>query len=425
MPEADSISKFVLDNGVRVLLDRDTRFSTAGLAICLLGGLRDEKRAEIGLTHLLEHLLFKRTSGKSTLEIAAAIDDFGGDVNAFTDADSLCLYGAVPSGRIFKLLQFLAEVTKDSAFTARDLELEKEVIRQEIQESDDDPGSVAYQSFSECFWPHSTLGCPVFGTAATVSGFTERDVWRRRDELLAGNRLIVAAVGNIDADSFVAEVAANFSHLPAGRPVSFPPEATAHGWRKVERPVGQIYFTLGTAWPDLKSDKFYDAVVAAGILGSGMSSRLFQLLREEHGLAYDIGAEVNAFDNTGALVIDGIVDPSTLGQALNLVRGELSALSLGRLSDEEIARTVQMNIAQLEMERDSAKGRLWRLVESEQTFGEYRSSAREIDRFRQVSTRTVGEFLQRWLAQAKFTLVLCGPTADIGISPELKRLCED
>ncbi|MCB0324059.1 MAG: insulinase family protein, partial [Bdellovibrionales bacterium] len=154
--------KLKLPNGGIVLVDADSRFQSMAYAVCLRGGLRGERREELGLTHLLEHLLFKRTRQADTFAIARRIDELGGDINAFTDADSMCVHGLVPASRGAALMALIDELVTDFIVRDDDFEREREVIRQEILDAEDDPGHVSYQRFAETLWQGNILGEPIF-----------------------------------------------------------------------------------------------------------------------------------------------------------------------------------------------------------------------------------------------------------------------
>ncbi len=419
-----NISKTILSNGTTVLVDSEPHFASIGCTVCVLGGLRDEAEASIGITHVLEHLLFKRTKTKDTQTLACSIDDLGGDVNAFTDSDSFCVHGTVSKDRFNDLFSLLAELLLEVKFNSTELELEKEVIRQEIIESEDDPGDATYQCFTESFWPGSILGKPVFGSKENVKRFTCADLEERLSFLLKGKRIIVAVAGAVEQQEVVKLSEEFFGKLSEGEPPQRQIPKTAAGFEMILRPVNQTYITIGKPWPSITGDNYLCGLILATVLGGGMSSRLFQLLREQKGYTYDIDADVDDYGDVAALVISSNMEKKHINEALKLIFCEIEKLRLENITDEEYGRTLRMINAHALMERDSLSSRLWRLVESEMNFGRYISTDEIRKKLEALSLEQIDDFRKIWLSKDDFFIVLGGDVEDISIGEDIKRYCQ-
>ncbi len=416
------VHKRVLENGVTVLVDSIPHARTVAFAVSLLGGSRDETRDNIGLTHLLEHLLFKRTNSRSTRQIAELMDELGGSINALTDTEWMCLYGAVPVARLGQLVDFFSELLFENAFTEEDLALEKEVIRQEILEAEDSPIEAVLQTFYQGFWPHSQLGLPVFGFLESLEGFDMAAVRERLQELLKGKRVMIGVAGPVTLDEVLPMVSAKFSHLEPGERPTFAAPTSGVGLELVVRPVGQCYVALGQAWTSLLDADYLAGVVLTTIFGDGMSSRLFQLLREDKGLAYDIRAQSESHTDSGLLIITSAVERRNLEITLSLIASELERLRLQPPSQSEISRAVRMLTAQLEMENDLIDSRLWRALETELTFGRYIGSGEIITTLNSIGAQDIASLIERRLRISGNLLVLGGAVEGFKISEQLEGL---
>ncbi len=418
-----SVEKSILENGVTVLVDRDPRWNSVACAVCVIGGLRGEKVEEVGITHLVEHVLFKRTKQRDTLSLAQALDDLGGDVNGFTDADSLCLHAVVPKQQFPEAFALFSELLLDCDFSESDLRVEKDVIRQEIIEASDDPEDAVYQCFAEHFWPNSMLAQPVFGTVQSLETFTAHDVRKKLTALLQGSRIVVGIVGDVDSDDCLALVEKYFSALPTGSRGSFETPSPAAGTARVVKQVEQVHVILGAPWPAQRDENYFAGELVSTVLGEGMSSRLFQLLREKHGLVYDVGSGVDTFPDVAALEVSAVVEPKNLGQALSLLVEELERIRTKGVTDDELQRAIRMTAASIEMEVDSISSRLWRAVEQEVLHGRYRSPAESVRAVRAVTAAHVQQVIDRHLHPGRFLLALAGDVEELEIEQSVLEWC--
>lgn len=413
----------MLPNGVTLLVDSCSHFRSFAYTICLLGGSRDETPHSNGLTHLLEHLLFKRSVSKGPEQIAATIDELGGEINAFTDTDALSLHGVVPRARADSLLDFFSELLIEPNFLLRDLELEKDIIRQEILEAGDNPTDLAYQEFNRKFWADSSLGYPTFGTLDNLESFTLDDVKRQFADSLVGSRVLMAVSGDVQLEEMAEYAQRKFGGLPRGAERALHRPATAGGVCVLPKPANQAYLLLGTPWCGMKENDYLSGIVVSSILGDSMSSRLFRILREQYGLVYDISAGVDGYPDAGALVLSGSVERKNLLLALDLIASELESIRDHSVTEDELKRALGMLSAQVEIQTDSIGSRLWRLIETEINVGRYVSNQEVIDQLAAITIDSLGEVISRRLMLDSAMLVLSGDVDGFSAVGRMERLC--
>lgn len=382
------------------------------LCLCTLGGSSDETSQTIGLTHLLEHMLFKSVGSKGPGELAREMDFLGSEISAFTDFDSLCLHSHVSSEKAPEALEFMVKMLADSSFTGSDLENEKGVIRQEIVDNRDDPGEAVYSSFMSNFWPDSPLGWPVSGNIETLESFTCEDLESRRQILLSGERVVVVAVGDFDETQLAGYCEDLFSNSDACFEPSIIPGPSVPGLYFAPKPVTQVYFSMGCKFPGVKDEDFEVASVVNSIFGEGMSSRLFQSLREDAGLAYDVSSEVDSYAETSAFLINLQTEPVNFDKAFKIIANELQKLREFGLTEEELERVVSLRRQHLKIDNDSISRRLWRILESEVYFAEAYSEQKELTKLDSLSMSSVNNFIEKYLVNSRFVMVLGGAQED-------------
>ncbi|MCB0345392.1 MAG: insulinase family protein [Bdellovibrionales bacterium] len=420
--QEESVHKTVLENGVRVVVDRIEHSSSVCVCVGVLGGLRSESPESAGITHLLEHVLFRRTATKSSKTVAKIIDSFGGDINGYTDTDGMYLYAHVPKQQAGAALRFLGELLLSPTFTDEDVELEKEIIKQEILDAHDNPPTVIYEAFCELMWSGSQLALPIYGSIDTVGSFDRRALQELRESSLCGKKVLIAAAGAVDQQEFVDVCRELFENFDMGSEPSREQVACSHGFAVKPQSVGQSYLTLGFPWEHLSSESYYQGLVASYIVGEMMSSRLFQKVREEHGLAYDISSEIDAHIDTAALLINLAAEPKNMQRAVELVMEQLDDVKQSIL-DEEVELAIGSLAAHLAMTSDSITARMWRCFESELYFGRHVTLAEVLRKVEAADTEILQKLYISHLAEGKACGVIGGETQEYKPSRKLLKCC--
>ncbi len=400
-----SISKKTLPNGVTLYIDPAPHFRSASVVVAIIGGSRLESPGRNGATHLIEHLLFKQTARLSARQIAEWIDDFGGDVNAFTDSESFCLYGTVIRDRALDLLDFLSKLLIEPAFSAADVEIEKEIVRQEILEAQDDTADLVSQAFRSMFWKDDPLGQPVFGTVENLERMTHSLLREHLQDQLKGRRMIIAVSGVSDESAVEERVHSLFGEFEAGERPQFSSRVSKPHVVDVRRPGKQTHLIVGWNWPPIGSPHYLAGLLLSSLLGYGASSRLFRVLREEQALCYDLGVHVDAFPDSAVCLFTSSFETKNYTQICESLRKEVELIRSHGISDDEFERTRRMLRAQLEMEEDSPRGRLWRAVESEIALGRYVSADEVLQKLAVLTRPALEDVAKRYLGSEIYAAV--------------------
>ncbi len=364
------ISKTVLDNGIRVITERIPSLHSAALGIWVQHGSRHEPLHLNGSSHFIEHMLFKGTSRRDAHEIACEIDAVGGILNAFTSREYSCYYAKILGESLPLALELLADLVLDSVFAPEELEKERRVILQEISMIHDAPEELVHELLCSGAWSGDALGRPVLGTQESVASFRREQLLAFMREHYCGQRLLVCAAGDVDHDRTVELVASALGSLPAGSPL--PPQTPPQFHPGVDvqtRELEQVHLCLAApSLPQADPNRF-PLFLFNTLLGSSMSSRLFQRVREEHGLAYSIYSYLNAFSDCGAQVVYAGIAPGDVQQSLDLILRELRDLSTRPVSAAELAAARNQLKGNLLLSLESTDNRMSRLAKDEIYFG--------------------------------------------------------
>jgi predicted Zn-dependent peptidase len=342
-------------------------------------GSRDESPALAGSSHFLEHLLFKGTTSRSALEIATAMDAVGGEMNAFTAKEHTCYYANVLASDLPLAVALLSDLVTEACNTAADLESERTVVLEEIAMRDDEPSDAVHDLFAETMFGDTPLGRSVLGTVASIEGLTREDVdgWYR--ERYAMPSIVVTAAGRVEHQQVLDLVTAAFgSRLDgAGRPdplrlgEDVVLDGPARSTGLIHRPTEQTHLLLGGLGMGRLDERRYAAAVLDAAVGGGMSSRLFQEIREKRGLVYSVGSSLTHYAGTGSFSIYAGCSPKRVPEVLRLVRAELGAVAAEGLTAEEVSRGVGQLKGGLVLGLEDTGSRMSRLGKSELSYGEY------------------------------------------------------
>lgn len=332
--------KSVLPGGLRVVTEAVPGVRSAAFGVWVGVGSRDEAVHEHGASHFLEHLLFKGTDKRDALEIAAVMDAVGGELNAFTAKEYTCYYARVLDADLALAVDVVSDLVTSALVTPDDVESERGVILEEISMHDDDPGDVVHDAFSEALYGDHPLGLPVIGTVASVQALSADAIAGYYRGRYRPPEMVVSATGNIEHQAVVELVSAAF---PDGRASPAPlrpwaPPPVLSGAVVEDRPTEQAHLVLGMHGLARDDDRRFALSVLNNGLGGGMSSRLFQEVREKRGLAYSVYSYASSHHDTGMFGIYAGCSPARVDEVLELCREELAAVAEKGLTDEEITR---------------------------------------------------------------------------------------
>ena len=412
--------KLVLDNGATVLIDRMQDVRSFALGFFVRAGSEDEPPEEQGISHFLEHVLFKRTRRRSTVQIAREIDRLGGDVDAFTTREYTGFYTHTLDSRFEEALDLLGDIVLSPAFDATDVEIERGVILEEIGEANDNPDDLVHEMFVRSFWRSHPLGAPILGTAETVKGITLTDLYRYYRQKYTPGNLIISVAGHVRPSEVMAGVERLFrrrgsrggivGHL-AGRP-----RGHQHVLLTARRGLEQVHVCFGTQGPSQASERRFATNLLDIILGGGMSSRLFQEVREKRGLAYSIASSLSSYRLGGYETVSAACAPKNLARLLEVTLRELARLKREGVRPRELAWAKQNLKGNMVLALESTVSRASQQARHEFYFGRSIPSEELIARVEAVTEDDVGEEAERLLDGRTLSLSVVGNVPRLPIS---------
>jgi predicted Zn-dependent peptidase len=401
-----------LPNGLLVLTERMSHLRSVAMGCWIDCGSRDETLAVNGISHFIEHMVFKGTTTRSASQFAREVDAIGGNLDAFTGKETICFNLKVLDENVPAALDLLADLVLHPTFAPEDIAKEQGVILEEIKMDEDNPDYLVHELFTQNFWRDDALGRPILGTAKSVSSFTQEIVLAEYARRFTPANMVFTAAGNLDHDDFVAQVAAAFSSLSASSSERIAkhnaPQAHPHITLKNKKSLEQVQFCLAVpALPVADPDR-YAAYLLNSILGGGMSSRLFQSIREERGLAYSIYSEINPFRDTGSLAVYAGCAIDKAREVLQLTLAEFTRIKQEPVTAEELDRARNQIKGNMVLGLESSNSRMSSLARQQMYFGRFFSLdeiTTEIDR---VTTADLQRLAQQLLQPEEMALTFLG-----------------
>lgn len=346
-----------LANGLRVVTHTMPHVETTSLGVWVGAGARHERDREHGISHLLEHMAFKGTASRSAQRIAEEIEDAGGDLNAATGLEMTAYFARVLKGDEGVALELLADILLNSRFDEDDLEREREVIRQEIAATRDSPDDRVFDLVHDAAWPGQAVGRPILGTLASVSGLDAKDLRNFLNVHYRPENMVVSAAGAVRHDAFCRHVEALFGGLTGQASGVVAPARYLGGDRSDVAPFEQTHVVLAFEGPPYTEAKYLTGQVFSGLFGGGMSSRLFQEVRERRGLCYSIYSTAWGLEDSGLFAVHAAADERSIGPLIDVVGAELTRLAREGARPGEVARSKALLKAGLLMGLESSGAR--------------------------------------------------------------------
>ena len=401
-----------LRNGLTVLTDHMPSAETVSLGVWVGVGTRDEAAEQNGIAHVLEHMAFKGTLSLSAREIAEKIEDVGGHLNAYTTREHTAYYAKVLAADTPLAVSLLADILLNSVFDGEELTRERAVILQEIGQAMDTPDDVIFDQFQEIAYPDQPLGRPVLGRAEIVESITREQLFAYLKRHYHPKNMIVAAAGKIDHATFEALVSAAFGDMTGSALETLPAQARYVGGTQIEaRDLEQSHLVIGFPTVSANDPDYYALSVYSTILGGGMSSRLFQEVREKRGLVYSVYSFASTYRDTGLMGIYAGTGPDELAKLIPVIADEIQRLP-DTLTAPEIARAHAQLRAGTLMARESTSARVEALAQNFLTYGRTVEVAEVLERLAAVSTEDIRRLGGRFIT-ATPTLALLGPEATL------------
>jgi predicted Zn-dependent peptidase len=411
------IRESVLPGGVRLLTESMPNVRSATLGIFAEVGSSEEPRERRGISHLLEHMLFKGTTRRSARRIAEEMDAVGGNLNAATDKELTVFYAHVMDKHLPVAVDVLSDMFLYSLLDAEELRKERHVVLEEIKMYDDSPDDVISDTFTRTLWHGANLGDPTIGFAETVSAIDRATLSAWHRERYGPGTVIIAAAGNLDHDELAAQIGTAFTELNGNAVVPKPEEPAFHSAVTITHDdTEQAYLMVGMPGLSMRDDRRYTLSVLDTILGGGMSSRLFQEVREERGLAYEVSSFQQSYRSAGLFGVSAGTSPDRAQECIDVISTEIDKLVDGGVTDEEVKRAREHLKGNMTLALESTSSRMSRLARNAIVHGR-QISAEEVEaRFDAVERADVNT-LARELFAVERGLCVLGPLA-----PESIRL---
>ena len=409
-----SYRKTVLPNGVRVISEEIPTVRSVSVGIWIDTGSRDETETNNGISHFVEHMVFKGTKRRSVREIAQSIESLGGYLNAFTGKEHTCFYARVLDEDTEIAVDVLSDMAIHSTFPEKEIEKERGVVIEELKNAEDDPDDIIHDYFEKAlFGPHA-LGFPVIGTEKNLRSFNRKELLEFRSDRYVPSRMVVAAAGQVRHEQLV-ELTKRYLDIDSKLPKSSGMRRTVPRAQKktlsvLEKPIQQAHVCLGTVGFSINSPQRYPLLVLNSLLGDGMSSRLFQNIREKYGFAYSVYSFANMMADAGTFGAYIGTDINHVDKCIELIWKELEHLKTNEVPLAELKRTKSQLKGGMMLNLESIPSRMIRLGSSELYFGELSSLdsiIKKIDAVTQDDLRAVATSLFR---EEKFSSIIFKPT---------------
>lgn len=401
-----------LENGMTVLTDNMPHLESASLGVWVKSGSRHETGQEHGISHLLEHMAFKGTKTRSSREIAESIENVGGDLNAATSIEHTGYFARVLKDDAGLAADILSDILQNSVFDPNELAREQQVIAQEIGASHDDPDDHVFDLFQTAAFPDQAIGRTILGTTESVRGFTPDDIRAYMERNYVGDRMLLAAAGNVDHDQLVDIASERFKDLKySGAPE---PEKARYigGDQRIESDHEQAHIVIGLEGRAYNSDGFYASQILSRILGGGMSSRLFQEVREKRGLCYSVYAFHWAFADSGVFGVAAATGGDEVGELVPVIMQELRNAAEG-ITEEEVVRVRNQIRAGLLMSLESPSARAGQLARQQILWGRPIPLQETVDRINRITADRVKQIAREIFDAPELSVAGIGPVANM------------
>ncbi len=419
------IRKEVLHNGLTLLTESMPHVRSVTVGIWLRRGSRNEPAKLNGISHFIEHLVFKGTENRTTREIALSMDSVGGQIDALTSREYTCFYAKVLDQHLEEAVDLLADIVQHPLFDPEELERERQVVLEEIRMVEDTPDDLIYDLFSGEFYPRQTLGRPIQGTVETVSAFTRRQLLGFFKRCYRPQNMLVVAAGKLSHAKLAKLVRHAFRSLDGSRQrqAKLPkPRVSCGVVKKAKNELSQLHLLLGL--PAFRRDFAgrYALYLLNTILGGTMSSRLFQRIREERGLAYSVYSALNGYVDTGCLMIYAATHPDNAAEVIRLALDELKSLRTDGPTVEELEVAREHLKGSLMLGLESTSSRMSNLARQEIYLGRQQSLAETLRWIDSVTLNRVHRMAREITKRGRVGLAAVGRVGRLRLKPETLRL---
>ena len=405
-----NLRRTVLPNGLIVLTERMEHLRSVAMGVWVKSGSRCEPAETNGISHFVEHMLFKGTRSRTAQRIAREMDSIGGNLDAFTGKETICFNVKSLADHVPIALDVLSDLVLNPVFADTDIERERGVILEEIKIDEDNPDVLVHELFTQSFWKDHPLGWPILGTTETVAKLDQKNLFDYHGDRFHAGNIVFSAAGQLDHDQFTQAVAAKFSSLASGATLHelSAPEAGAGIVLRNKRSLEQVQICLGVPAPPITDENRYSTLILNTVLGGGMSSRLFQSIREERGMVYSIYSDLSPYRDTGTLCVYAGTSAGKALEVIDLILEDFSRLKKEPLSQEELTRAKDQVKGNILLGLESSNSRMANLARQEMYFHNFMTVEEVIARIGEVEADQVQSMAQRLFDSSRIAVTLLG-----------------
>ncbi|MDZ5473429.1 pitrilysin family protein [Bacillus sp. 31A1R] len=406
------IKKYTCQNGVRIVLENIPTVRSVAIGVWIGTGSRNETPVNNGISHFLEHMFFKGTKTRSAREIAEAFDSIGGQVNAFTSKEYTCYYAKVLDTHANIALDVLSDMFFHSSFVEEELKKEKNVVYEEIKMYEDTPDDIVHDLLSKAVFESHSLGYPILGTEETLATFSSDTLKQYMHDTYTPENVVISIAGNID-ETFISQVEKYFGSYEAGKAESTndKPEFFSNRVSR-KKETEQAHLCIGYEGLQVGHEDVYSLIVLNNILGGSMSSRLFQDVREQRGLAYSVYSYHSAFQDTGIVTLYGGTGAKQLDVLFDTIQDTLTKLKAEGITDKELSNSKEQLKGSLMLSLESTNSRMSRNGKNELLLGRHRSLDEIVEQIDQVSKQGVNDLANKVFTD-KYSVALISPDGEL------------
>ena len=405
-----NLRRTVLPNGLIVLTERMEHLRSVAMGVWIKSGSRCEPAETNGISHFVEHMVFKGTKSRNAQALAREMDAIGGNLDAFTSKETICFNVKSLADHVPIAMDILTDLVLNPIFLQPEIERERGVILEEIKIDEDNPDVLVHELFTQSFWKGHPLGWPILGTTETVGRLAQEQLFAyHADRFHAGN-IIFSAAGNLDHDQFTAAVAEKFSGLNGGPALQelSAPDPTARIILRNKKSLEQVQICLGVPSPPITDENRYATLILNTVLGGGMSSRLFQTIREERGMAYSVYSDLSPYRDTGTLCVYAGTSANKVMEVVDLIIAEFRKMKQTPLGEEELTRAKDQVRGNILLGLESSNSRMANLARQEMYFQQFFSVDEIIARIDDVTAEQVQKMAQRLFDSDRIAVTLLG-----------------
>jgi predicted Zn-dependent peptidase len=410
----ENIRKIVLSNGIRIVLERIPYVRSASIGVFVDVGSRNETRAESGLTHFIEHMLFKGTGKYNSMELSQEINRVGGNVNAWTTQEQVAITAKVVDEHLARAIDLVHDMFLNSIFAAEEIERERNVILEEVKMYDDTPDELVVDVFMDNLFAGNPLGQPILGSPDNIRRFSRDDIRTYIGKEFSPDRVVISIAGNFDLRRVEPHLRRLFENVTAQNPAPNPVVSPAPAFKSqnIDRKLKQVHFCMGTTGPSRRDDERFAFAILNTVLGGGASSRIFQEVREKRGLAYSIGSFDILFKDGGCFAISGGTSPRNSAKVVDLCLQQVREVYSTDISQDELEMAKEQLKSGILLSMESSSSRMNRLAECEIYHGHYVPVNLVLERVNSISIDDVRHVAEKYLKDKPVTFA--------GVAPEKK-----